>query len=305
MIQGAIEGITESATEDITQGVASLPAAEIAYRRFGDEKSPAIVLVRGLDTQLIDWPVELIDSLMKGGLQVLVFDNRDAGLSQKFTGKPALSDVARGALSPPYTINDMADDIPALMDELGVETAHLLGISMGGMICQVAAANHPARFLSLFSVMSSSGRPGLPGPTPEAKATLDAETNPDATMEEKIAAAVKGLQVCGSPGYPIAEADLFAQVRARIERNYSPDGAHRQMAAIVAVGDRSAYLKQIKVPSLVIHGAADPLIPVAAGEDTAAQIPGAAFKSIKGMGHDLPPALMPEFSRLILEFIDR
>lgn len=271
----------------------------------GEDTAPAIVLMRGLGTQLIDWPETFIAALNKAGLRVVVFDNRDVGLSQKFEGIPDIGNVAKGIETPPYDLNDMAADVVGILDALNIDQAHLFAISMGGMIGQVIAAKHGDRLKSFFSVMSSSSKPGLPGPTPEAAATLSAETSPDATEEEIIQATAEGLRVCGSPGYPLTEEERLAIGRARFQRDYSPGGSTRQMAAVVATGDRSELLHSISVPTLVIHGADDPLIPVAAGEDTAAQIPNAELKVISGMGHDLPPALVPEVADIVCDFIQR
>ncbi|MBL6691439.1 MAG: alpha/beta hydrolase [Pseudomonadales bacterium] len=276
---------------------------ELEVEVHGDSANPAIVLMRGLGTQLIDWPRSFIEALLAAGLRVVVFDNRDVGLSQKFEGLPDISQVASGAETPPYTLDNMAGDVVGILDALYIEQAHLFAISMGGMIGQVVAAKYGDRLKTFFSVMSSSGKPGLPGPTPEALATLNVETSLDASADEIIEATAEGLRVCGSPAYPLSEEERLAIGRARYERDYSPGGARRQMAAVVATGDRAELLKTIKVPTLVIHGADDPLVPLAAGEDTAAQIPGAALKVIPGMGHDLPDALMPEMANIVLTFI--
>ncbi len=275
----------------------------LAVEQHGDPDAAAMILMRGLGTQLIDWPAAFVSGLVAAGFRVVTFDNRDVGLSQKFSGDPDISALALGAAAP-YTLQDMAADVVGMMDTLGLARAHLFGISMGGMIGQVVAANYGDRLLSFFSVMSSSSRPGLPGPTPEAAATLAAETSPDATADEIVRATADGLRVCGSPGYPLAESERLAIARARFARCYYPAGVSRQMAAVVASGDRSALLETIVVPTLVIHGADDPLIPLAAGEDTAALIPGASLKVIDGMGHDLPAALVPEMLDVVTGFVE-
>lgn len=277
---------------------------QIEYEERGSANSPAIVLVRGLGTQLIDWPETFLSGLASAGFRVIVFDNRDVGLSQKFSGLPDIGSVARKTETAPYTIQDMADDIIGLMDALGIDRAHLFAISMGGMIGQVLAATHENRLHSFFSVMSSSSRKGLPAATPEAAATLIAETDPEAGDEGIIKATAEGLRVCGSPGYPLTEGERDQIARNRHRRDYTPEGLVRQMAAIVAGGSRIALLESIKVPTMVIHGADDPLIPLAAGEDTAATIPGARLEVISGMGHDLPEGLVSRFIELILQFTD-
>lgn len=275
----------------------------IEFEQHGDQSQAAIVLIRGLGTQLIDWPDELIQGFLGQGYQVIVLDNRDAGLSQKFVGVPILKRIASGDEKPPYTLIEMAGDVVHLLDKLGIDQAHILGISMGGMIAQVLAARYPQRVINLFSVMSSSSRPGLPGPSAEASASLAAETDANADRDTVIAATVKGLQVCGSPGYPVPERELRRQAERRFDRNYEPAGAQRQMAAVVATGDRSELLASITVPTLVIHGADDPLIPLAAGLDTAECIPAAVLQVIPGMGHDIPVALVPQLVSLVDGFI--
>jgi pimeloyl-ACP methyl ester carboxylesterase len=274
---------------------------QIEFEQRGSTDNPAIVLVRGLGTQLIDWPEAFLSGLASAGFRVVVFDNRDVGLSQKFSGLPNLGNVAKKTEMAPYTIYDMADDIVGLMDSLGIDHAHLFAISMGGMIGQVLAATHGNRLCSFFSVMSSSSRKGLPAATPEAAATLEAETDPEAGDEGIIAATAEGLRVCGSPGYPLTEMERDQIARNRHKRNYTPDGVVRQIAAIIAGGNRIELLESIKVPTMVIHGADDPLIPLAAGQDTAETIPGARFEVVQGMGHDLPESLVP----VLIEFVSQ
>ena len=264
-----------------------------------------MVMMRGLGTQLIDWPEVLLDGLVAVGFRVITFDNRDVGLSEKFTGTPNLRSIAKGEIDPPYRLDDMAADVIGLLDSLGIEKAHLFGISMGGMIGQVVAASYGDRLLSFFSVMSSSSRPGLPQATAAAAKVLNRETDANASVGAIIQATSDGLAVCGSPGYPTPEHERLALARRRLERCYEPDGVMRQMAAVVASGSRVELLGQIAVPTMVIHGADDPLIPPAAGKDTAEIIPGATLRLIEGMGHDLPEALAPKFIDLIIEHTEK
>ena len=275
---------------------------QLEFEERGSTNDPAIVLVRGLGTQLIDWPEAFLSGLVSAGFRVIVFDNRDVGLSQKFLGLPNIGNVANKTETAPYTINDMANDIVGLMDSLGIDRAHLFAISMGGMIGQVLAATQGHRLRSFFSVMSSSSRKGLPTATPEAAATLVAETDPEVGDEGIIAATAEGLRVCGSPGYPLTETQRDRIARNRHKRDYTPNGVVRQMAAIVAGGNRIGLLESIKVPTMVIHGADDPLIPLAAGKDTAETIPGAHFEVIQGMGHDLPEGLVAVLIELVMQF---
>lgn len=276
----------------------------IEYECHGDSADPCFVLVRGLGTQLIDWPPSFISGLVEAGFSVLTFDNRDVGLSQKLMGEPDLRAIV-GGQAPPYRLDDMANDIVGVMDELGIAQAHLFGISMGGMIGQVMAVHSGHRLLSFCSVMSSSSRPGLPGPTPAAAASLAQDVGDTADEQTIVEATVQGLEVCGSPAYPLSSAARMRIARARFRRNYCPAGVKRQMAAIVASGDRSELLRTIKVPTLVIHGNDDPLIPVAAGKDTARLIPGARLVVIAGMGHDLPESLVPEMLTIVTEFAEQ
>lgn len=277
---------------------------QLEFEESGRADDPAIVMVRGLGTQLIDWPASLLTGLVSAGFRVIVFDNRDVGLSQKFLGLPNIGNVAKKTETAPYTIHDMADDIIGLMDGLGIDRAHLFGISMGGMIGQVLAASHGGRVSSLFSVMSSSSRQGLPAATAEAALALVAENDPEAGDEGVIAATAEGLRVFGSPGYPLTATERVQIARKRHKRDYTPDGVVRQMAAIVAGGNRIALLESIKVPTMVIHGAEDPLIPLAAGKDTADTIPGARLEVIQGMGHDLPEGLVSVFIGLVKQFTE-
>jgi proline iminopeptidase len=274
----------------------------LEFEERGSAEDPAIVLVRGLGTQLIDWPAAFLSGLVSAGFRVIVFDNRDAGLSQKFSGLPNIGNIANKTETAPYTIRDMADDIVGLMDSLGIDRAHLFAISMGEMIGQVLAATNGERLLSFFSVMSSSSRKGLSAATPEAAATLGAEVDPEAGAEGIIAATAEGLRVCGSPGYPLTETERDRIARNRHKRDYTPDGVVRQMAAIIAGGNRIKLLESIIVPTMVIHGADDPLIPLAAGKDTAETIPGAHFEVIQGMGHDLPESLVIVLIGLVTRF---
>ncbi len=277
---------------------------EIEYTVTGEQEGIPILLIRGLGTQLIDWPTSFIDALVGGGFRVVCMDNRDVGLSTRFDeyGRPDLGQIARGVCEPAYTLNDMAADIVGLMDALDIATAHVLGISMGGMIVQVLAASHGNRLRSMLSVMSSSGRPGLPAATPAAQASLNAEPDPAGGVAAIDLLTAEGLEICGSPGYPQSLEQRLNIARARRIRNYNPSGVARQMAAVVGFGDRVALLGKIAVPSLVIHGADDPLIPVEAGEDTARCIPGCKLNVIPGMGHNIPDGVVPILAGLVMEF---
>jgi pimeloyl-ACP methyl ester carboxylesterase len=201
----------------------------------------------------------------------------------------------------PYLISDMAADAAGLLEALDIERAHLVGASMGGMIAQVAAATHPARTRSLVSIMSTSGRPGLPQGKPEAiKATLERPVTDD--RETMVQHYMMLRKTIGSPGYPETDADARRLVELNIDRRYYPAGVGRQYLAILASGDRVELLKTVKVPTLVIHGADDPLLPPEGGRDVAALVPGAQLEIYPGMGHDLPTALTPKLVDRIATF---
>jgi pimeloyl-ACP methyl ester carboxylesterase len=263
----------------------------LCYDVHGRRGDPAIVLIRGLGTQLIEWPPALVTGLVTAGLEVVVFDNRDAGLSSEM--KPI-------AGTAPYRLEDMANDVVGLLDRLQVERAHILGISMGGMIAQHVAIAHPQRTRSLISVMSSTGNPDLPVPSPEMRARL-VETA--ATPEALIALNAANRVAFGSPAYPESLDERMTAARAAYERSHRPDGVAQQMRAVIADGSRVDRLRRLSVPTLVIHGADDPLIPVAAGRDTAAAIEGARLEIIAGMGHNIPTALAPRIVEIVVAFV--
>lgn len=235
------------------------------------------------------------------------YDNRDVGLSQKFDGVKAPGLVKMTLLSKigftpkvPYTLADMADDGVGLLDALGIERAHIVGASMGGMIAQHVAARHPDRCLSLTTVFSTTGNPKLPPARPEAMKALI--TRPDSTEEGVLVEHGMMLaRTIGSPGYPAPEDRLRERTLASVRRSFYPEGPTRHLSAIVADGDRRAMLRDIAVPTLVLHGEDDPLVPCEGGRDTAASIPGAKLKTIPGWGHDLPLELVDELAGAIGE----
>ncbi len=273
----------------------------IAYESFGAEDREAVLLIMGTGGQLTQWPDELCGELVKRGYRVIRYDNRDVGLSTKFeaAGEPDFAAILRavGAGKPAplaYTLYDMAADAVGLLDALGIKKAHLVGASMGGMIAQIVAADHPEHTFSLTSLMATDGKPGLPI---VAKPEVAAKIPPAAPLGDKeayMARQVKAYQIIGSPGYPTDEKTLREHVARDAQRSYYPVGELRQGAAALVAGleDRREKLKTIKVPTEVLHGAEDPIVPVAGGEDTAANIPGAVLRIIPGMGHDVPAALV-------------
>jgi len=259
---------------------------------------PAVLLIMGLGMQLIAWPPALVQALVDAGLRVIRFDNRDIGLSQHFDhlGRPnllweSLKYKLGLAIRPPYGLQDMAADAVGVLDALGVERAHVVGVSMGGMIAQRVALAAPGRVLSLASVMSSSGARGLPQARPEVlRALLGRPAGPG--REAVVDHYVKLFKVIGSPGFPLSDAEMRERIVAGVERDFHPAGTLRQMVAVAADTARAAELARIACPTLVVHGRADPLVPYACGEDTARRIPGARLVGIDGMGHDLPPGVV-------------
>ncbi len=291
--------------------IVSANGIDIAYETSGDPAGPPVLLVMGLGMQLVSWPAEFVHGLEQQGCRVIRFDNRDSGLSTKFdqAGVPNLplsyvKSVVGWPLRSAYLLSDMAADACALLDALQVQRAHVIGVSMGGMIAQIFAARYPERTLSLASIMSSSGRRGLPGPTRAARRALMEPAPRGARREHLIEHMAQTFRVIGSPAFPMPEAELRDRIARSIDRSLCPAGVARQLVAIAASGDRSPLLRQIIRPSLVIHGAADPLVPVACGIDTARRIAGAALHVIDGMGHDLPPQLIPRFLALLKPYLN-
>lgn len=270
----------------------------IAYEDHGDPAAPPILLIMGLGRQLTSWPIELVDALVARGFRVIRYDNRDTGLATRFDGVAApgikshvLRALLRLPVRVPYRIADMAKDAVGLLDALGIERAHIVGASMGGMIGQHVAASHPDHVLSLTSIMSTTGNPWLPRAKPEAVALLTGRPASN-DVEAQVAFTMQAARAIGSPGYPPDPVRLETRVRAEHARGHYPQGVARHIAAIIADGDRRGMLRRITVPTLVVHGDADPLVPLAGGEDTAKSIPGARLHVIPGMGHDLPLALV-------------
>jgi len=282
----------------MTTEQAAVNGISITFEDKGPRDAPVILLVMGLGGQLTLWPDEFVDALNERGFRTIRYDNRDVGLSTRFetAGIPnvkwmIVKSVLGLPVRPAYTLADMAADGVALLDDLGIARAHIVGVSMGGMISQHIAARYPDRVLSLTSVMSTTGNPRLPRAQKEAMQVLTSRPM-SGDPEDLIAYSVRAAKVIGSPGYPPDEERLQRRVRSDFERGWYPQGVARQMAAIVADGDRRPMLKSISAPTLVIHGEGDPLVPLAGGRDTADNIPGARLLTIPGMGHDLPLGLV-------------
>jgi pimeloyl-ACP methyl ester carboxylesterase len=269
---------------------------ELAYQEMGDADGEPLLLVMGLATQMLAWDEVFCGMLAERGFRVVRFDNRDIGRSTKIesAGVPRRADMMLGRrTSAPYLLRDMAADTIGLMDRLGIESAHLAGASMGGMIAQTAAIEHPERVRSLASIMSNTGSRWTGMPSRKAMAVLLGR--PPRGREAAIERAVKTFRVIGSPGYPFEE-ERVRQISGRsYDRGHSAAGVLRQLHAITASGDRTQALRGVRAPTTVIHGNRDPLIRPAGGRATARAIPGARLKTIDGMGHDLPRRLWPAF----------
>jgi pimeloyl-ACP methyl ester carboxylesterase len=273
------------------------------YEEIGDRHAPALLLIMGLGTQLIAWPDDFRRDLAAAGFRVIAFDNRDIGLSATLDDAPH-SHLGWAVLAsrfglrwqPPYTLADMAGDAVALLDALDIAAAHIVGASMGGMIAQHLAAAHPDRVLSLTSIMSTSGAPGLPGPTPALRRRLLSPRRRD-----PVATTAELLERTSFPD-PARPPGAFVAMAERAHgRAWNPRARTRHLLAILADGSRADRLATITAPTLVVHGAHDPLIPPACGRDTAARIPGARFELIEAMAHDLPPSQMPRLAQLIAD----
>jgi proline iminopeptidase len=288
-----------------------MPAVEvnglhIEYESLGKPSDPAIVLIMGLGMQLVAWPDAFCQGLVARGFRVIRFDNRDCGLSGKIHLKKrpnlllAFASTWLGLpVRAPYTLGDMAADTAGLLDALKIERAHIVGASMGGMIAQVFAARYPQRTLSLTSIMSSSGNKKVSRAKKEAMQALLSRPADPKDEDSVIEHLVGVFGVIGSPGYPAEHGELRQRIGRSVRRGYYPAGTARQLLAILASGDRRRLLASIEAPTLVIHGAADPLVPVAAGRDTAHHIKGARLMVIDGMGHDLPTVLLPQLADAI------
>ncbi len=282
---------------------------ELEVEDSGQRERPAVLLIMGLGMQLIAWPTPLLQALDQAGYRVIRFDNRDVGLSTGFDdwGVPnllwnGLKHRLGWSMRKPYSLQDMARDALGVLDALHIERAHVIGVSMGGMIAQRMAWTAPERVISLVSWMSSSGAPDLPGPQPQVlKAMSDSSLN--LGLEQAMLNMQRLLRMIGSPAEhedPLVQA---ARVRQAVQRAYRPAGVLRQTLAVMSDADRYELLHDITRPTLVIHGREDPLLPLPCGEDTARRIPHARLQVIDGMGHDFPPGLLQQCLPTLMEFL--
>ena len=269
----------------------------------GSPQGEPLLLVMGLGMQLTAWPDELVQMLVARGFRVIRFDNRDVGLSQGFDalGVPNLPLAAMKyalhlPIRPPYPLRALADDAAGVLDALGIAQAHVCGASMGGMVAQLMAIHHPQRVKSLTLMMTTAGSRRLPTATPEVRRALLSRPEDPRNPESVAAHLGRFMHLIGSPAYRPDPQWMLHKLRAAVARAYRPAGTGRQLVAIVADGDRSARLAPVSVPCRVIHGQADPLVPVAAGHDLARKIRDAQLDLVDGMGHDLPLPLLPRFA---------
>ena len=272
---------------------------DLCYDTFGDSQAPPLLLIMGLAAQMIAWDDEFCAQLAARGYRVIRFDNRDIGLSTRFdaAGVPNVSAAFMAAaqgkpIEAPYLLRDMAGDAIGLMDALGITAAHVVGASMGGAIGQTLAILHPTRVLTLTSIMATSGAPGLPPPTPAAVAMLLKPTPTD--QAGYFESYVQTWNVLRAGHFPLDEARDLTRAGQNFARGLNPAGVARQLTAILASGSRKQALSAVKVPTLVIHGDVDPLVPLACGLDTHQSVPGAKLLVIKGMGHALPISMWPQ-----------
>ena len=279
---------------------------QIEYDTFGHREADPLLLIMGLGGQLTLWDEDFCRGLAGGGHFVVRYDNRDVGLSTKFehAGTPKVLEMMQRAASgqapeAPYMLADMADDAAGVLDALEIDAAHVVGASLGGMIAQTVAIRHPARVRTLVSMMSTTGNPELPPAKPEAMAML--MRKPAGSREEAIEAAVEGGRVMAGPGFPFDEARARERAARNYDRSFYPQGIARQLAAVIASGSRVEALAGVRAPTLVVHGDADPLVPLEGGRDTARAIPGAELLVIEGMGHDLPVGAFPRLIAAIHE----
>jgi pimeloyl-ACP methyl ester carboxylesterase len=286
--------------------IARANGIDICHEIFGDAKAEPMLLIMGLGAQMIHWDDEFCRQLAARGFRVIRFDNRDIGKSSKLSGGKRLTAVEllklrflKIPVAAPYTLLDMAKDTIGLMDVLGIQSAHLVGASMGGMIAQEIAISFPQRVRSLTSIMSTTGNPKVPPPTREASAILMAP--PPATKEEFFVRYAQTWKILRGGSFPEDEALDRSRAERVFERGLNPAGVGRQLRAILASGSRKERLRAVKAPTLVIHGSVDPLVRPEGGKDTAASIPGAKFLLVEGMGHALPIPMWPQ----VIDAIDK
>jgi pimeloyl-ACP methyl ester carboxylesterase len=272
---------------------------QLEYDEHGKAEDPPILLIMGLSAQMTAWDDEFVTDLAGRGFRVIRFDNRDIGLSTWFddAGTPDLgAAMLSGKMPDPvYNMADMAADAAGLLDSLGIDRAHIVGASMGGMIAQTFAIAYPARTWSLTSIFSTTGNSEVGQPRGEVVSALFLAPRPE-SRDAVIEAGVLGSRLLGSPGFPVEEARIRERTAAAYDRAWHPDGVLRQTLAVIGQPDRTDDLKRLDVPTLVVHGDADPLVDPSGGRATAEAVPGAELWVVPGMGHDIPPSLFGELA---------
>ncbi len=278
----------------------------IEYEDIGPKDGPVILLVMGLAAQMTFWPDAMLKGLTDAGFRVVRFDNRDIGLTSKLHGKRAPNPIVQTAARiigfsglAPYTLHDMVADTVGLMDALKIKKAHIVGVSMGGMIAQLMAGTHQNRVASLTSIMSGTLNPRLPGPSARVTVPLFLNRPTATTRDALIKRAVDMWSLIRTEGDDHSENE--AKLAHAFDRSYYPAGVRRQLAAIIATGDLRPHVRKITAPALVIHGSKDPLAPLEGGKDSARNIKGARLEIIEGMAHDLPKKFLPRITALIVD----
>lgn len=284
---------------------------DIAYEVHGELDKPIILLIHGLSMSLVAWPPALLRALKNAGYTLILFDNRDMGLSQKMDelGLPnfalqVLKHKLRLPVKSTYQLEDMMHDALGLLDALEIDRVHVMGVSMGGMIAQLLAIHYPDRVKTLTMIMSTTGKRGLPGPRKQVVKHFLSKPE-SSSLDDRLAFAQKTWRLIGSPKYPMDSEVIEVFVKALLERGMPRVGTARQMLAVLAAKSRNRQLARLKIPSLVIHGKEDPLIPVECGIDIASSIPNCALELIDGMGHDLPSELIPQISQRIIKHMQK
>jgi pimeloyl-ACP methyl ester carboxylesterase len=300
--------VTNNKTQELNTQFIQSNGIRMAYEEFGDADAPVVLLVAGLYNQLIRWPLEFCDLLVERGFRVVRFDNRDIGLTDKMEGDVAPSFLRLGLSSllgipvkVPYTLNDMAADTVGLLDALDIKSAHIVGISMGGMISQLVAGLYPDRVLSLTSIMSKTGAFGKGG---ASLAVARQMVKPIPKGTSALDNSVMTRQMFGSPAYPESDKEVAIAVKSEFKRSNNPAGYLRQMAAIRSAPNRNKLLNELKMPVLIIHGKQDTLVNVSGGIETKKQISHAKLVLFEGMGHTLPQPLLAQFADLIKQTAD-
>lgn len=284
---------------------------EIEYETFGADDAPVALMIMGLGGQLTMWPDEMVEDLVRGGYRVILFDNRDIGLSHHHNGEKSPSILRQIILrrigiklKTPYELADMARDTLGLMDALNLDQVHLVGISMGGMISQHVAAMAPDRVKSLTALMTTTGNPKLPRPSGNIMKAMIRRGPQPTSRDEIINQSVATFGVIGTPGEDHNTNGMRDRITRSYDRSFNPAGVLRQMSAIVASGDFRKHTRSIKSPTLVVHGNADPLVPIEGGHDIAKLVRGARMEVMDGMGHDVPPRFLPQITKLMLDHFD-